>query len=68
MPRRRSYSSLELAERRFPWRVNIIVPELALQQRLTAGEFVDHCVSGAKDRDRPGSTGCSRASFGGSST
>jgi hypothetical protein len=35
MPRRRSCFGLELAERRFPWRVDIIVRELGLQQRLT---------------------------------
>jgi hypothetical protein len=36
MRRRRSSDRRDEAERRFPWRVDVLVPELGLQQRLTA--------------------------------
>jgi hypothetical protein len=48
MTRRRSISRRDQAERRFPWRVDVLVPELGLQQRLTAMlEWVERRLAGA---------------------
>jgi hypothetical protein len=47
MPRR-SISRRDEAERRYPWRVDVLVPELGLQQRLTA--MLDW-AEGRLDRD-----------------
>jgi hypothetical protein len=57
MRRRRSIDRREQAERRFPWRVDVRVPELGLQERLPA--MLDWCecrLGGIEGWDQHGVT------------